>query len=174
LLFFGVLAAYVARSPEIWRRAVHRQQMLRLVCVACPWVIVGDLCLGDSASGAVLQFAIGLCAASYILLIRMGSSEGRFLVAPWLRFVGAISYGLYLIHQPIAGLMHGFLLDARPDIGSLPSLVVTILAILVSVGVAWVSWVWIETPLIKFGRRWKYGTSFVTDYPSNAEPWRAT
>jgi peptidoglycan/LPS O-acetylase OafA/YrhL len=156
LLFLGVLAAYVVRSPELWRRVTHRRPMLRLVCIAGPWAIIGDAYLGDSASGAVLHLVTGICAASYILLMRMGGSEGRFLAAPWLGRVGAISYGLYLIHQPISGLIHGFLLDARPDIGSLPSLLVTILAILASVGVAWLSWVWIETPLIRFGRRWSY------------------
>jgi peptidoglycan/LPS O-acetylase OafA/YrhL len=169
LLFLGVLAAYVVRSPELWRRVMHRRHMFRLICVAGPWIIIADLNLGDG--GAVLHFVTGLSAAIYILLIRMGSSEGRFLVAPWLQRVGAISYGLYLIHQPVNGLMHGFLLDARPDIGSLPSLIVTTLAIPVSVGIAWLSWVWIETPLIRFGRRWNYGTSFARGFPSKTEPY---
>src|SRR5262249_19675780 len=52
LLFLGVLAAYVVRSPGLWQHAIQRQSMLRLVCMIGPWVIAGDLYLGDSASGA--------------------------------------------------------------------------------------------------------------------------
>jgi peptidoglycan/LPS O-acetylase OafA/YrhL len=156
LLFLGVLAAYVVRSPELWQYAKQRRSILKLICATGTWVIASDFYLGDSANGAVVHSMIGLCVASYILLIRMGGTEGRILLTPWLRHAGTISYGLYLIHQPISGLMHGLLLDGRPDIGSPLSLLVTILAMLVSFGIAWLSWFWLESPLIRFGHKWRY------------------
>ena len=43
--------------------------------------------------------------------------------------LGTISYGLYLIHQPVAGVMHGLILDARPDIATVPQVIVTFAAL---------------------------------------------
>jgi peptidoglycan/LPS O-acetylase OafA/YrhL len=163
LLFLGVLAAYVMRSPRLWERirADRGRLMLRLVVLASPCLMFGSVLLGFDPMGPLWHFALGLCAASYLLLVSMDGSEGHFLCAPWLRFFGAISYGLYLIHQPIAGLMHGLLLDARPGITTVVSFLVTVMAFVLSVGISWLSWVWIEGPLVRLGHRWIYQRSTV-------------
>jgi peptidoglycan/LPS O-acetylase OafA/YrhL len=90
------------------------------------------------------------------LLTVSGAAEGaRFRSKALCRF-GTISYGLYLVHQPIAGLLHGFVLGARPDVGTPAQILVTLVALGLSFGVAALSWRFMERPLIQFGHRWRY------------------
>ncbi len=73
-----------------------------------------------------------------------------------LRFLGRISYAFYLIHQPVAGLMHAVIFGVEPDIGTGAQLCVTIAAAAASIGIAHLSWVYVESPLIRLGHHWRY------------------
>jgi peptidoglycan/LPS O-acetylase OafA/YrhL len=84
-----------------------------------------------------------------MLAVMLGAPEGKRYRSPVLRYFGQISYALYLVHQPISGLLHGVLLDSTPDVGTLPQLGVTVLAFAVSVAVAAASWTWLERPILK-------------------------
>jgi len=95
----------------------------------------------------------GLAIACFILALALGAPEGRGLLRqPVLLFFGQISYALYLFHQPINGLLHGVILDARPNLLSPEAVAVTVIATAVSVGAAYASWVLLEEPLLKLGR----------------------
>jgi len=96
--------------------------------------------------------------ASLMLAILGGAPEGVRLRNPVLCWFGRISYGLYLVHQPISGLLHGLLLNGAPDIGSPAQIGVTLLAAAVSIGVAAVSWRWFENPILKRARRFQIDT----------------
>jgi peptidoglycan/LPS O-acetylase OafA/YrhL len=110
-----------------------------------------------------------MCFACYILLITSGSGEGNFLRSGFLRFFGTISYALYLIHQPISGLLHGFFLGKSPDINSIPQILVSLLALAVSIFIAWISWRVFESRLVAFGHRWQYH-SLPVDEPFDLKP----
>jgi peptidoglycan/LPS O-acetylase OafA/YrhL len=99
---------------------------------------------------------MGALFAAYIMLAVRGWEVLRPLSSAGWRFFGSISYGLYLVHQPVAGAMHGLLLGGRPDIGSLPQLAVTVAAAVASIGIAWALWEFIEAPLVRVGRRLRY------------------
>jgi peptidoglycan/LPS O-acetylase OafA/YrhL len=75
-----------------------------------------------------------------VLLAAQGCTTTlRFLRWRFWQMFGTISYGLYLIHQPVAGIMHGLILDARPDIPTSPQILVTFAALFVAIGLAWAS-----------------------------------
>src|SRR4029077_758958 len=84
------------------------------------------------------------------------SAESARFRSKTLCWFGRISYGLYLVHQPIAGLLHGFVLGARPDVATPEQILVTLGALALSVAVAALSWKFLERPLIEFGHRWRY------------------
>src|SRR5262249_45208428 len=84
-----------------------------------------------------------IARGAYILAIVTGAPEAARFRSPVLRYLGRISYALYLVHQPVAGVLHGLLLDAEPDIGGVAPLAVTLLSIAVSIGLAAASWQWI-------------------------------
>jgi peptidoglycan/LPS O-acetylase OafA/YrhL len=154
ILLTGILAAYVHQ------RYVLSEMVLRLIPLAA---VVGVLLAAAQfliTGGNVLFIAspilMALLFGAYLLLTAQGWPKLRFLRSRFLRMFGAISYGLYLIHQPVAGAMHGLLLDARPDIATGPQVMVTFAALSLAIGLALVSSTLMEAPLLRLGRTWHY------------------
>jgi peptidoglycan/LPS O-acetylase OafA/YrhL len=155
-LLCGVLAAY------IHQRLIVDQTTLRLIPLGA---VLGTVLaavhfqLTRSSLFFVLSplFMAALFAA-YVLLAARGWEVLHPLRSVGWRFFGSISYGLYLVHQPVAGAMHGLILGGRPDIATLPQLAVTIAATATSIGIALASWTFIESPLVRLGRRSRYAT----------------
>ena len=106
----------------------------------------------------VLAFMAPLFA-SYILLAAQGWAKLRFLRTGLLRSIGAISYCLYLVHQPVNGVLHGLILGERPDIATAPQILVTCSAVIVSISIAALSWFALEQPLLRLARRGSYSSS---------------
>jgi peptidoglycan/LPS O-acetylase OafA/YrhL len=161
LLFCGVLAAQAARSRETWEKLIaHDFRVLKLIVLSSiavlPALAFLDKVTGWMSFDQFASLAIGTAFAAFILLIVGGAREAvRFRAKP-LPFFGQISYCLYLIHQPVAGLMHGVILGRAPDIGTPAQFAVTLAAIGISVGIACVSWRYFERPLILIGHGWRY------------------
>ena len=75
---------------------------------------------------------------------------------PWLRKLGVVAYGTYLIHQPVSGLVFGFARGHWPYIASGSDLLLIALALAITLGLAALSWRWFEKPIVDLGRRWDY------------------
>jgi peptidoglycan/LPS O-acetylase OafA/YrhL len=146
LLLAGVLVALLHGKHDLGRhlRALRLMPIAMLVATFSLKAVFGFpafLIFGP----ALLSIAI----ASFILAILNGAPEGGRLRNPLLCWFGQISYGLYLVHQPISGLLHGVLVNQVPDVGSPAQIAVTLLAVAVSIGVAAASWRWFESPILK-------------------------
>jgi peptidoglycan/LPS O-acetylase OafA/YrhL len=154
LLFIGVCAAYLNQKPIdlVWVKTVLLGSALIFVIAA-----VISATYNPAVFDVVGELFVGLCFGAFLLLVVTGSPEGQRFRSRTLRFFGSISYCLYLVHQPIAGIMHGYILGAQPDVANLQQVLVSITAVVVSVCVATLSWILLERPLIEFGHRWKYG-----------------
>jgi len=161
LLFVGVLGAYAQRTPALWSRLTgHDRYGLKAVILAglCAMALFGfsDDWLGWRSFDICGRLAVGAVFTGVVLLLASGTpGAGRFR-SPLLCFFGQISYGLYLIHQPVIGILHGAIFGQRPDIATLPQAAVTVLAIVVSLALAYLSWTYFESPLIQLGHRWRY------------------
>jgi peptidoglycan/LPS O-acetylase OafA/YrhL len=161
LLFVGVLGAYAQRIPAWWARLNDNDRRLLKIAVfagltAVLLLATGDALLGVRSFDVMGRLALATALTGLVLLLVAGSPEGARFRSPVLRLFGQISYGLYLIHQPVAGILHGAILSSRPDIGTLPQIAVTIGAFAVSVGIAYLSWTFFESPLIRLGHHWRY------------------
>lgn len=153
LLLMGVLAAIAYR--RIWPRIIENNARL-LQLIACSGVVFVVLLLIIGKHDNNLLFDLfgpvgaGLACSGYMLFV---IKESRRFHSGFLRYIGSISYGLYLMHQPINGLMHGLILGSRPDIETPGQIGITIVAAAVSIGLASLSWIYFERPLVEFGRR---------------------
>jgi peptidoglycan/LPS O-acetylase OafA/YrhL len=160
-LFLGVLAAYARRTPDIWTWLSRDNRFLLKAILLASTALLAAVAVLEAASG-IRCFDLfgwtlsGICFTGLILLIADGSPEAARFRSPALCSVGTISYCLYLIHQPVAGILHGLILGSEPDTGTPAQLAVTMLALAVSVAVAWLSWVSFERPLLRIGRRWTF------------------
>jgi peptidoglycan/LPS O-acetylase OafA/YrhL len=135
LLFLGVLAAYLCRHRYLWNKLVGGNRRLLkwgvvLGAAATVMVVLADRHFAIRGFDLVGPLFVGICCVSFLLLMISGSAESARFRSKTLCWFGRISYGLYLVHQPIAGLAHGFVLGARPDVAT-PG------QILVTMGVRW-------------------------------------
>ncbi len=161
LLFTGVLGAYIYRSEYLWTFfTAGENRNLKLCTVPSILLIPVLACLDEYLKLKVFllfgNIFIGIAFTGYILLVVSGAPEGARLRVSVLKFFGAISYGLYLIHQPIAGIMHAAILHGHPDIATPAQFAVTVSAAGISILTAYLSWTYFERPLVAIGRRWTY------------------
>jgi peptidoglycan/LPS O-acetylase OafA/YrhL len=112
------------------------------------------------AAGGDLQlvlsyFFVNLTFFGVVGLTALGA--GRPLLAPlrnkWLRYLGLISYGLYLYHIPIRHAAE--LIGARLDPGGNVQ-VYRALGVVISLAVAVVSWECLERPILSLKDRFRY------------------
>lgn len=152
-LALGVIAAFIVRSEDAkaWVRENSKSlywclaALLALQLTMLKWVAFGY-------RGTVGYSILGL---SYFLLVVL------LLVAPvglmtslfrtsWLRWLGTVSYCVYLIHQAVrVGLSLLFGLGPDPSITGINAVLVTIGALAATLAIAQASWIFLEKGLIK-------------------------
>ena len=164
LLFLGVLGAYAMRLPSLWARLLRDDRCLLNIIVFAGLagllaLVISDNCLGWRGVDMFGGLVLGASLTGFVMLLTSGASEGRRFRSQTLQFLGQISYGLYLLHQPVSGLMHGLILGSRPDIGTGPQIAVTVAALAVALALATLSWHFFESPLLRLGHQWRYRTA---------------
>lgn len=100
-------------------------------------------------------------ALGYGMIVYYSTSVKDFPAFRWLESrilvtAGTYSYGIYMFHQAVSGFLHGLILHQSPQISSLADALTTLLALVVTFGVAWVSFHAFEAPIIRLGRRHQF------------------
>lgn len=163
-LAFGMLAAIAWKTPAIRQALVENRRRSQWMAAA---LSVGILLLLKSlivipARLVTVTVGYSWIAAFFtcLLLLVISQSDGPIaglMRMSWLRFLGTISYCLYLIHMPINQFAHLLLLHrARPAIEDWQGLAVTLLAAALSLIVAKLSWTYVESPLIRRGHAFRF------------------
>jgi peptidoglycan/LPS O-acetylase OafA/YrhL len=161
-LALGILAA-VAWRQQAFRSFLDRHPEVLQRCVAYLLVVLAPMTWWFTDPTGLMTYTIGygLLAALYACLLLLVISQAGGVVArlvrvTWLRYLGGISYGVYLIHLTINQWAHRLLLNARPRIYDLKGVGVTLLAGAMTLVVASLSWKYFERPLIRRGHRYLY------------------
>lgn len=163
IIAFGMLAAIAWRSPGARQFLRGKQDLVRWVfgffalglLLALKWLCILPVPLVVTTVGYTWIAATFTC----LLLLLISQPAGwivQLMLASWLRFLGTISYCLYLVHMTINQFAHLLLLHSTPRIYDWKGVAVTVLATVASVGVATLSWKYIENPLIRRGHTFRY------------------
>ncbi|MFP6876218.1 MAG: acyltransferase [Roseibacillus sp.] len=156
-LMAGVAVAVLVRSEAIWS-AAQKLQLSILLCFMVMLCITFTLSMaGGFGSFKYSWFAILYATFLLVALLYRGSGLTWVLRSPGLCFWGSISYGLYMYHQAVAGLLHGWVLKAPPSLLTSEAMWVMLGAFVVSTAVAWVSARTVERFFLKLGKRSSYG-----------------
>lgn len=159
---FGVLGAWLVRRStfEAWRAAFCRRWLpCMIVCAA--GVLLLTLFNVSIASFGMSVAGHTWLAASSLMLILLGIKPPpgvveSVLTHPALVWMGTISYGAYLYHQPVSGLVHAAFRAKAPAVHDLSDLMVTLVALVVTLLLAHCSWHFLESPLLRQARQKKY------------------
>jgi len=131
------------------------------------WMMFRDT-LGPSTLGVTWSLAIEelyltlpLLAGMYLCILLYGiifseSFIGKFLRMRWLRSLGLIAYGLYLMHFPVQGMLFGLKWGRAPFISSVSTAALNAFGLIATVAICALSWKYFENPLIKLGHRVSY------------------
>ena len=137
-MFLGMIAAVLLAAPRIdWARLDWPIRAAPLGCLA----LVVTLKLGDGDGDRMFQVAgvplVSLACMFFLMSIVRGAPEAERFEARWLKVLGRLSYSIYLLHVPVLGLMHGFVLGDKPDVATPAQWLVTLAALPVSTLVGW-------------------------------------
>lgn len=164
-LMIGVICAMMIRDERI-KAFLHRRiwaLYLALATLGSALYVIGGALPAKTASPATPMMTFGLTLvamfyASLLLLSLLRPSHPTswiFRSAP-LRFLGKVSYCVYLIHQAILGVAMSTLGDLRPGSDTLWQWGAALAGITVILIVAQLSWTFFESRLVPIGHRFKY------------------
>lgn len=127
------------------------------------WVAV--LCatrplLGRYVSSDTIPIVIEALSAGMIvcrMVYGAMSPSFRFLDLKGVRFLGRISYSFYLFHLVVLYILARSMVATFPGmLPDLPALVwnigFTVVSVVVTMGLAWITYTWVEKPFIKLGK----------------------
>jgi peptidoglycan/LPS O-acetylase OafA/YrhL len=161
-LAFGILAAAGWRWPA-FRLYLEKHPGLLQRSVAYMLIALAGLMWWLARPAGLMTFTIGYSSLavfySCVLLLVLSQRNGpvaRAIRVKWLRYLGGISYCVYLIHLTLNQWAHHILLHSAPRIYDLKGVGVTTLAALLTWLVATLSWRYFEKPLIRRGHRYVY------------------
>jgi peptidoglycan/LPS O-acetylase OafA/YrhL len=107
---------------------------------------------GQALALDLCRTAIGACIVVPAVLGDQGAGLiRRFLRAPWMVFLGVISYGIYLWHYNIVVIVQRDWFGWRTETGN--AVMVSVVVFAATVAVATASWYLVERPLIRLVHR---------------------
>jgi peptidoglycan/LPS O-acetylase OafA/YrhL len=161
-LLFGVLVALIVRNENALAAARRVRWFLDAIMLYLAYCIAtysSLFLIWPSPTGGpfppLKQSGLALMFALLILhiFIYRSSALRTVLRARILANIGLISYALYMYHQAVNGLMHGFLFNQEPKVTSIAELLVAIAVMAISIGLATLSYFYFELPIRKIGQR---------------------
>jgi peptidoglycan/LPS O-acetylase OafA/YrhL len=159
----GVLAAVAVRSAGAHAWLVRNRWSLRTSVVFLAAGALVAMLLGCTNNTSAVMGTVGYtwlaCLYALVLLLVVSGPEGRLrtlLRTQWLRALGHMAFGTYLLHVAVLCVCFGVLLGREPRIADCSELGVTLLAAGVTVVIARVSWTQFEQRMLRVGRRYAY------------------
>jgi peptidoglycan/LPS O-acetylase OafA/YrhL len=161
-LFFGVLGAVVMRDA-VWKaRIVEHKNLLHVLlaifAIGVPFVTQTDM----MANGLLMVSVMLTWLAAFFLLVLIyamsfpDSLLSRCLRWSWLRWLGMIAYGLYLLHILMLSLAVDYLRAAAPTSSLARQMGAAVLGVGITLVLASLSWRYFEKPLVARGHRLVY------------------
>jgi peptidoglycan/LPS O-acetylase OafA/YrhL len=161
-LMAGALLAWAVRDERVAAVLRAKAGLLRPALVILAIVAAVLTWRGPTPGGLVTHTCLTLLYAVLLaqLVLDPTSLLSRFFRIGVLVELGAISYGVYMYHQAVSGLVHWLIRgDAMPRIAGLDGALASATAFVVTLAVATLSYRLLERRAIRFGHAFHYRTS---------------
>jgi peptidoglycan/LPS O-acetylase OafA/YrhL len=156
-LLSGALLAILVRWPpfvEMVKRNAVAVRVAMIVLVAS----AGAMALQPLWFSALKYTWLAMFYTAFVLVayLNLEPGIGTILRSRILVWFGQLSYGIYMFHQPISGLVHGWIRGAKPEIHSGFDAGLTLVALVVALSAAALSFYLMEQPILRLGHQFKY------------------
>jgi peptidoglycan/LPS O-acetylase OafA/YrhL len=158
-LLLGVLAAVLLRD-ERWRERIRNVDAAFYTCIPVFLLGMGVLTVRAWNPAAPMLKTIGYTwvALFYVtillfVLTRPDSRLTKLFRMKGLCWLGTLAYGIYLFHTGVQYLLFGLIWEHGAIVNSIPTFLVTVAAVPLTLLLAMLSWRYIEQPLIRVGRQ---------------------
>ncbi len=159
-LLSGCVLAIAVRSPMFIRLVnQHKDFLISLFIIfLCG---AGVMTIRPQLFGIFNHFWLAGLYSLFILitLVFADSVFGKILSNKILVYLGTLSYGIYMFHQIVSGLLHGFIGGSVPHITTYVDLIITVVSLCLTLLLAALSYRYVELPFLKFGHRFHYISS---------------
>jgi peptidoglycan/LPS O-acetylase OafA/YrhL len=171
-LFWGVLGAWLVRNQRCRdlldsHRKILYGALAMLIVGACLAALVAATSPYRSHAADVPAtyfpptYGYTLLSLLYLCTLLIAVTEKHGVISfvtrnQLLGKLGVISYGVYLIHLPVLGLLRWFLSGKVQD-----ELLVNVGALLLTIALASISWIFFEKRIVNWGRSFKYHNTIV-------------
>jgi peptidoglycan/LPS O-acetylase OafA/YrhL len=158
-LALGALAALCVRTPAVWSKLVQHRGYLYAALVIVGFAILAMLRRYSIFTSQFLDLEYSLLATFYCLLLvsaLLSRTVASMFSFAWLRYLGSVAYGTYLLHGPIIGKCRDLAVRFYPGHRGPVFMTSSLLGVLVSVGMAGLSWKYFEKPVVRRGHRYTY------------------
>ncbi len=155
-LFLGVLLAYLVCEHNLIARVQKKSKLVFSILVL---LLLSIFLLTHYRSIGALDHSLFNVVFALLILSAISFRKGyysKILSSKLLKFFGFVSYGTYLFHQFISGILHASLLNQQPKLNNIEDLAVTVLSLILALFIGYVLHLKVEKPLIQFGHRFKY------------------
>lgn len=159
-LAMGALLAIAFRYRDHWK-ICQKTSRLTLMILG-PLVFIGLMFPGSTngIGSAPSLSAPYLWGALLVVAMKPDGLLNRFFSAPWLIFLGRISFGLYIYHSFFANLLRDHiyqnLLPITNGDRALALCLYIPIAYALSIAISLASWKWFEKPIQSLNRHFKY------------------
>jgi len=156
LLSGALLALLVRWNPFVAAVRQHRT-LVRFSFVA---LVLGAafMTLRPSPFGNFIHLWLAALFSNLILIAFIGNEPffKRILGSPMLVWMGRLSYGIYMFHQAVNGLVYGYVRHGPPQIRTIADAGITCASLCITLALAMLSYRFVEGPLVRFGHRFQY------------------
>lgn len=161
-LGLGVLAAVAWGTPQTRQRLQENIRSIYLLLCACAvsllvmmfWLVKPnsyvEATLGRPVYGVFFVSLLIVCLAD-----KQGKLAGLLRWRP-LRELGRVSYCVYMVHDAVDWLAFRIVRHSEPRFDSVPTMALSVAALVSTLVLAEVSWRYFEHPLIRRGHRYPY------------------
>jgi peptidoglycan/LPS O-acetylase OafA/YrhL len=148
-LMYGVGVALIVRDKGALNFAGRHRHLFDAAALLCFLLIVSNWSIPFPPLGRSF-----LAIMWAVVIMRVFTCKGSPFNRIWrntlLAKIGLISYGLYMYHQAVNGLVHGILFNQQPSIATPAHLLAAVGVMTIAVGLAIVSYIYFESPIRRY------------------------
>ncbi len=166
LLMGSICAFYI--KDERWFGFINKHYKIFVIAffvllITIISLILTDIVLIPSIQNNLLFLLFNLLYSTLLIIVILNRSDvlSKILRNQLMVSIGQISYGIYLYHLIVLGVLFKIVLKQNPSLNDLSDLVVVGLSIIITYFVSKLSFNIFEKPILKIGSRFKYSNASV-------------